>query len=424
MAHANGWWRRRRHARHRRRVDPSRWPATGPGTRSCAAAAGAAARAELRRARCRWTPAKPEVMPRGSTRRRHRQRHRALRRPGALRPWRPTRQPGVCLMHMRGEPARCSSSSRPTPTWSPRCGLPARARVPPSDAGVPLERIVLDPGHRLRQDRRRTTWTAARQRELLALGGRCWWAGRASRPWALLTGGRSGSPGGQRRGGAGGGAQGRARRARARRGGHGRRAEGVAGAGRPSSAAARQNPASAGGRTKTDEQTYFGTDGIRGTVGRHRSRRTSCCAWAMPWAGCCAVVQAPDGADRQGHAHLGLHDRVLAGGRLCLGRCRRAADGPLPTPGVAYLTRALRLDLGRGDQRLAQPLRRQRHQVLLGQGEKAARRLGTGSRGGARRSAAVGGFCGAGQGAPLDDARGRYIEFCKSTVRTTCRCAA
>ena len=50
--------------------------------------------------------------------------------------------------------------------------------------------------------------------------------------------------------------------------------------------------------------------------------------------------------------------------------------GPLPTPGVAYLTRALRLDLGVVIQRLAQPLRRQRHQVLLRQGREAARCLG------------------------------------------------
>ena len=38
--------------------------------------------------------------------------------------------------------------------------------------------------------------------------------------------------------------------------------------------------------------------------------------------------------------------------------------GPLPTPGIAYLTQALRLRLRRRHQRLAQSLRRQRHQVL------------------------------------------------------------
>ena len=42
---------------------------------------------------------------------------------------------------------------------------------------------------------------------------------------------------------------------------------------------------------------------------------------------------AADGADRQGHAHLGLHDRVGAGGRLRLGRRRRAAHRPAADAG-------------------------------------------------------------------------------------------
>src|SRR6185295_11099960 len=72
-------------------------------------------------------------------------------------------------------------------------------------------------------------------------------------------------------------------------------------------------------------RTYFGTDGIRGTVG-----------------------QAPITADfmlRLGHAvgrvlrRSGPKATVLIGKDVLL-------TGPLPTPGVAYLTRALRVDLG------------------------------------------------------------------------------
>ena len=44
--------------------------------------------------------------------------------------------------------------------------------------------------------------------------------------------------------------------------------------------------------------------------------------------------------------------------------------GPLPTPGIAYLTRTLRLRLRHRHQRFAQSLRRQRHQVLRRQGGK------------------------------------------------------
>ena len=90
--------------------------------------------------------------------------------------------------------------------------------------------------------------------------------------------------------------------------------------------------------------------------------------------------------------------------------------GPLPTPGVAYLTRALRLEPGRRDQRLAQPVRRQRHQVLLGARREAARRLGAGRsrrRSSSRRSGST--RRSLGKARRLDDARGRYIEFCKST---------
>ena len=50
--------------------------------------------------------------------------------------------------------------------------------------------------------------------------------------------------------------------------------------------------------------------------------------------------------------------------------------GPLPTPGIAYLTRALRLSARHRDQRLAQSVRGQRHQVLLRDGRQAARRRG------------------------------------------------
>ena len=92
---------------------------------------------------------------------------------------------------------------------------------------------------------------------------------------------------------------------------------------------------------------YFGTDGIRGTVGEPRSRPTSCCAWAMPRARCW----------RRTHRH-GERPAVLIGkdtrisgymleAALEAGFAAAGVDvllsGPLPTPGVAYLTRALRL---------------------------------------------------------------------------------
>ncbi|MBQ0961399.1 phosphoglucosamine mutase [Ideonella sp. 4Y11] len=164
---------------------------------------------------------------------------------------------------------------------------------------------------------------------------------------------------------------------------------------------------------------YFGTDGIRGTVG-----------------------QAPITADfalRLGHA-VG---RVLRAGRtkgprtVLIGKDTRISGymlesaleagfasagvdvlltGPLPTPGVAYLTRALRLDLGvvisashnpypdngikffsaRG-QKLSDDWERSVELAL----EEEPQWVGSAQLGKARR---------------LGDAEGRYIEFCKTTV--------
>ncbi len=163
-------------------------------------------------------------------------------------------------------------------------------------------------------------------------------------------------------------------------------------------------------------RTYFGTDGIRGTVG-----------------------QAPITADfmlRLGHA-VG---RVLKSGEerptVLIGKDTRISGymiesaleagfasagvdvlltGPLPTPGVAYLTRALRLALGVVISASHNPFDDNGIKFFSARGEKlpeewelqveamlseAPQWVGSADLGKARR---------------LDDARGRYIEFCKAT---------
>ena len=164
-------------------------------------------------------------------------------------------------------------------------------------------------------------------------------------------------------------------------------------------------------------RTYFGTDGIRGTVGD--------------------APITPDFMLRLGHAVGQVLRAARARPTVLIGKDTRISGymiesaleagfasagvdvvltGPLPTPGVAYLTRALRARPRRGHQRLAQPVRRQRHQVLLGARREAARRLGARSRGGARRAEQRWvGSAELGRARRLDDASGRYIEFCKST---------
>lgn len=161
---------------------------------------------------------------------------------------------------------------------------------------------------------------------------------------------------------------------------------------------------------------YFGTDGIRGAVG-----------------------QAPITADfmlRLGHAIGRVLGRTVAAPRVLIGKDTRISgymiesaleagfvsagtdvllSGPLPTPGVAYLTRALRLDLGVVISASHNPYQDNGVKFFSARGEKLpdhweaeveaallepAHWVDSASLGKARR---------------IDDAGGRYIEFCKST---------
>ncbi len=162
--------------------------------------------------------------------------------------------------------------------------------------------------------------------------------------------------------------------------------------------------------------TYFGTDGIRGTVGQ--------------------PPITPDFMLRLGHAVGRVMRRAEARPTVLIGKDTRISGymiesaleagfasagvdvlltGPLPTPGVAYLTRALRLDLGVVISASHNPFADNGIKFFSARGEKlsddwqreveaalaeapqwvSSERLGK-----ARR---------------LDDARGRYIEFCKGS---------
>ncbi len=165
------------------------------------------------------------------------------------------------------------------------------------------------------------------------------------------------------------------------------------------------------------KRTYFGTDGIRGTVG--------------------TAPITPDFMLRLGHAVgqvlkkagqrrptvlIGKDTRIsgyMIESALEAGFASAGVDvlltGPLPTPGVAYLTRALRLDLGVVISASHNPFQDNGIKFFSARGEKLPdawelevevaldsklRWVGAADLGRARR---------------LDDASGRYIEFCKST---------
>lgn len=165
------------------------------------------------------------------------------------------------------------------------------------------------------------------------------------------------------------------------------------------------------------ERRYFGTDGIRGTVGQ--------------------PPITPDFVLRLGHAVGRVLKRDAARPTVLIGKDPRISGymlesaleagfasagvdvlltGPLPTPGVAYLTRALRLSLGvvisashnafadngikffsaRGE-KLPDAWEQQVEAAL----EQPPQWVASLELGKARR---------------LADAQGRYVEFCKSTV--------
>ena len=267
----------------------------------------------------------------------------ALRVPGPWRSWRPPELRRLPDAHARRSGDDAATAG--TTIRVPRCASSA------SSASVGLRprrrhcrpRIVLDPGIGFGKRPEHNLAAGAARTELLAWGGRCCGlvaqvdARRAHRPRA---GGRS--PGRQPRG-----RWPPCERARASCACTMSRTVTRQGVGATGPRVAASNPRSALQAPIHDAaRTYFGTDGIRGTVGQARSRRTSCCASATPSAACSNAASRPTVLIGKRHAHLGLHDRVGAGGRDFVGRRRRAMTGLLPTPGVAYLTRAARLSLG------------------------------------------------------------------------------
>ena len=162
---------------------------------------------------------------------------------------------------------------------------------------------------------------------------------------------------------------------------------------------------------------YFGTDGIRGTVGE--------------------PPITPDFMLRLGHA-VG---RVLrrGGGRptVLIGKDTRISgymiessleaglasagvdtvlSGPLPTPGVAYLTRALRLDLGVVISASHNPYPDNGVKFFSAKGEKLSDDWELAVEAALGESPQWADSATLGRARRLDDARGRYIEFCKSTV--------
>jgi len=163
-------------------------------------------------------------------------------------------------------------------------------------------------------------------------------------------------------------------------------------------------------------RTYFGTDGIRGTVG-----------------------SAPITADfmlRLGHAVGRVLRSKSAKATVLIGKDTRVSGymiesaleagfasagvdvlltGPLPTPGVAYLTRALRVDLGVVISASHNPFGDNGVKFFSASGEKLPDQWEMDVEAALAEPAQWVDSAALGKARRLDDAAGRYLEFCKST---------
>jgi phosphoglucosamine mutase len=162
---------------------------------------------------------------------------------------------------------------------------------------------------------------------------------------------------------------------------------------------------------------YFGTDGIRGEVGRDPI--------------------TPDFMLRLGHAVGRVLRRSVQRPVVLIGKDTRISGymiessleaglasagvdtlltGPLPTPGVAYLTRALRLDLGIVISASHNPFQDNGVKFFSARGEKLPDEWEVAVEAALAEPPQWTNAASLGKARRVEDARGRYIEFCKSTV--------
>lgn len=161
---------------------------------------------------------------------------------------------------------------------------------------------------------------------------------------------------------------------------------------------------------------YFGTDGIRGTVGQ--------------------PPITPDFVMRLAHAVGRVLKRTEARPTVLIGKDTRISGymlesalesgfnsagvdvvllGPLPTPGVAYLTRAQRASLGVVISASHNPFEDNGIKFFSAQGTKLSDAWEQAVEQALDEPAAWVDSASLGKARRLDDAAGRYIEFCKST---------
>ena len=161
---------------------------------------------------------------------------------------------------------------------------------------------------------------------------------------------------------------------------------------------------------------YFGTDGIRGTVGQAPITPDFVLRLAH------AVGRVLKRAESRPVVLIGKDTRIsgyMLESALESGFNSAGVDvvllGPLPTPGVAYLTRAQRASLGVVISASHNPFADNGIKFFSAQGSKLGDDWERAVEAAVDEAPVWADSAGLGKTRRLDDAAGRYIEFCKST---------
>jgi phosphoglucosamine mutase len=168
------------------------------------------------------------------------------------------------------------------------------------------------------------------------------------------------------------------------------------------------------------KRRYFGTDGVRGRVGD--APITPDVVMKLGWAAG-RVLATGDGARGERPAVLIGKDTRISGylleAALEAGLSAAGVDvylcGPLPTPGIAYLTRALRLSAGIVISASHNPFDDNGIKFFSGAGAKLPDDVELAIEREMERPLACSPSADLGKAFRIGDAPGRYIEFCKST---------
>jgi phosphoglucosamine mutase len=164
---------------------------------------------------------------------------------------------------------------------------------------------------------------------------------------------------------------------------------------------------------------YFGTDGIRGRVGD--APITPDFVMKLGYAAGKVLVQA-DSSSGKPVVLIGKDTRIsgyMLEAALEAGFAAAGVDvmlaGPMPTPAVAYLTRALRLSAGVVISASHNPYQDNGIKFFSAQGNKLPDAVEAAIEAALEAPIECVSSEKLGKAKRLDDARGRYIEFCKST---------